>query len=227
MKENQDKEVPVEQIKINPINPRELSEFSEGKLIESILIFPKMLKLRPILIDEENIALGGNQRAYCLTKIINLSDEEIVEYMFNQKKYRMMDAKDQEGIQKFWKKWKKKPVAWVRPVVGLSEEEKKELLVKDNMHYGEDDTDVMKKHFDREMIHDIIGTVPWTLYDYDDKINDEQIEKVRTVSQKFSCGYVSAVITDEELSLLNQELDAYLAEHEGGTDGFLMHLLSL
>lgn len=214
-------------IKINPINPRELSDFAEGKLIESILVFPKMLRLRPILLEEGNVAIGGNQRAHCLAKIAEMSQEEIVEYMFNQKKYRMMSAKSQEKIQKFWKKWKEKPTAWVRPATGLSEEEKKEILVKDNMHYGEDDMTVMKKHFDRDTVQDILGAVPWTMYDYDDKINDENIEKVRVVSQKLSCGYVSVVITDEELSLLNQELDAYLAEHEGGTDGFLTHLLSL
>lgn len=226
MRELPDKQIPVDDVVINPINPRELSEFAEGKLIESILIFPKMLQLRPILIDEENVALGGNQRAYCLKKIVDMTDEEIVEAMFNQKKYRMAAAKQQEAIQKFWKKWKKKPLAWVRPVEGLTPEEKKELLVKDNMHYGEDDLNVMKQHFDREMIHDILGSVPWNLYDYDDKINDAAIEQVRVNSQKFTCGYVSVVITDEELVMLNEALDQYLAEHDGGTDGFLMHILS-
>ena len=220
------KQISVAEVIINPINPRELSEFSEGKLIESILIFPKMLRVRPILIDEDNVVIGGNQRAACLKKIADLSDEEIVEYMFNQKKYRMMPAKQQEDAQKFWKKWKKKPLIWVRPVLGMTPEEKKEMLIKDNMHYGEDDTEVLKKHFDREMIQDILGPVPWTLYDYNDKINDEGLEQVRTTSQKFSCGYVSVVITDEELSMLNEALDKYLAEHEGGTDGFLMHILS-
>lgn len=71
-----------------------------------------------------------------------------------------------------------------------------------------------------------MGSVPWNLYDYDDKINDSAIEQVRTTSQKFSCGYVSVVITDEELTMLNEALDEYLAEHDGGTDGFLMHILS-
>lgn len=226
MRELPDKQIPVDDVVINPINPRELSEFAEGKLIESILIFPKMLQLRPILIDEDNVALGGNQRAYCLKKIVGMNDEEIVEAMFNQKKYRMASAKQQDAIQKFWKKWKKKPMAWARPVEGLTPEEKKEVLVKDNMHYGEDDINVMKQHFDREMIHDIMGSVPWNLYDYDDKINDSAIEQVRTTSQKFSCGYVSVVITDEELTMLNEALDEYLAEHDGGTDGFLMHILS-
>lgn len=222
-----DREIAVGEIKINPINPRELNEFAEEKLIESILVFPKMLRLRPILLDEDNVAIGGNQRAHCLVRIADMSDEELVDFMFNQKKYRMMGERKQKGLQKFWKKWKEKPTVWIRPAVGLTEEEKKEILIKDNMHYGEDDISVMKKHFDRDMIHDILGAVPWTMYDYDDKINDENIEKVRVVGQKFSCGYVSVVITDEELSLLNRELDAYLAEHEGGTDGFLTHLLSL
>lgn len=226
MRELPDKQIPIEEVVINPINPRELSEFAEEKLIESILIFPKMLQLRPILIDEDNLALGGNQRAYCLKKIVGMSDEEIVDAMFNQKKYRIASAKQQEAAQKFWKKWKKKPCAWVRQVLDLTPEEKKEMLVKDNMHYGEDDVTVMKQHFDREMIHDILGSVPWNLYNYDDKINDAAIDQVRTTSQKFTCGYVSVVITDEELVMLNEALDQYLAEHDGGTDGFLMHILS-
>lgn len=49
-------------IKENPINPRFIEEEDYEKLLESIREFPNMLQLRPIVIDLENIVVGGNQR---------------------------------------------------------------------------------------------------------------------------------------------------------------------
>ena len=52
----------IRKLKPNPDNPRTMSEFMEGKLIESLLVFPKMLELRPILVNQEEVIVGGNGR---------------------------------------------------------------------------------------------------------------------------------------------------------------------
>lgn len=52
----------VKDIKLNPNNPRLIKDARFKKLVRSIQDFPKMLMLRPIVINEDNIVLGGNMR---------------------------------------------------------------------------------------------------------------------------------------------------------------------
>lgn len=137
----------IRKLKPNPDNPRTMSEFMEGKLIESLLVFPKMLELRPILVNQEDVIVGGNGRVQCLNKILELDDNEIEDYMFNQKKFRMASDEEKTALLAFWAKWKKKPTVFVRILDNVSAEEEKEILVKDNLHYGEDDIEIMKRHF--------------------------------------------------------------------------------
>jgi len=59
MKPNQ---VKISKIKTNPENPRLIKDAKFKKLVRSIKEFPEMLKLRPIVVDENNIILGGNMR---------------------------------------------------------------------------------------------------------------------------------------------------------------------
>ena len=47
----QKKVVPLNTIKANHENPRVISESKLKKLINSLLVFPKMLSLRPITVD--------------------------------------------------------------------------------------------------------------------------------------------------------------------------------
>jgi len=52
----------IDKIKPNSNNPRTIKDFKFNKLVKSIKEFPEMLKLRPIVVDENNIILGGNMR---------------------------------------------------------------------------------------------------------------------------------------------------------------------
>ena len=54
--------IKIEKIKSNINNPRTIKEFKFKQLVNSIKEFPEMLKLRPIVVDEKNIILGGNMR---------------------------------------------------------------------------------------------------------------------------------------------------------------------
>jgi ParB-like chromosome segregation protein Spo0J len=49
-------------IKPNPSNPRIIKDDKFAKLVQSIKDFPQMLELRPIVINSDNIVLGGNMR---------------------------------------------------------------------------------------------------------------------------------------------------------------------
>ena len=52
----------IDLIKEHKKNPRKISAFKFEKLVESILVFKEMLELRPIAVNKEFIAIGGNQR---------------------------------------------------------------------------------------------------------------------------------------------------------------------
>lgn len=51
----------LKDIKPNPDNPRVIRDWQFEKLKKSIQDFPQMLEIRPIVVDENNIILGGNQ----------------------------------------------------------------------------------------------------------------------------------------------------------------------
>jgi hypothetical protein len=54
--------VKIGDIKENPNNPRTIKDDNFKKLVKSIKDFPKMLEIRPIVVNDEMIVLGGNQR---------------------------------------------------------------------------------------------------------------------------------------------------------------------
>ena len=54
--------VRINKIKPNASNPRVIKTLKFKKLVKSIKELPSMLKLRPIVVDENYIILGGNMR---------------------------------------------------------------------------------------------------------------------------------------------------------------------
>ena len=56
----------LSEIKLNPDNPRQISEEKFEKLKKSLKEFPKMMALRPLVIDKDNMVLGGNMRLRAL-----------------------------------------------------------------------------------------------------------------------------------------------------------------
>jgi len=52
----------IEDVITNPNNPRIIKDDKFKKLVASIVSFPDMLKLRPIVVNAEHVVLGGNMR---------------------------------------------------------------------------------------------------------------------------------------------------------------------
>ena len=83
--------VDIYSIRKNPDNPRVMNKDKFDKLIESIKEFPQMLKLRPIVVNNEGLILGGNMRyTACLQlnhkqvyiiKAEDLTDEQIKQFI--------------------------------------------------------------------------------------------------------------------------------------------------
>ena len=109
--------VNINEVKTNPKNPRLIKDDKFRKLVKSIEEFPQMLELRPIVVDENNIVLGGNMR---------------------------LKACKEAGL---------KEVHIVR-AEGLTELQKDEFIVKDNVGFGEWDWDMLANEWDAEKIQD-------------------------------------------------------------------------
>ena len=54
--------IKISEVKSNPNNPRVIKDDNFRKLVNSIKEFPKMLKIRPIVVNDDMIVLGGNMR---------------------------------------------------------------------------------------------------------------------------------------------------------------------
>jgi DNA modification methylase len=55
-------QVSISEVKPNPNNPRIIKDDKFAKLVQSIKDFPKMLEIRPIVVNSDMIVLGGNMR---------------------------------------------------------------------------------------------------------------------------------------------------------------------
>jgi ParB-like chromosome segregation protein Spo0J len=54
--------ISISKIKLNPNNPRLIKDDKFAKLVQSIKDFPEMLEIRPIVVNDDMIILGGNMR---------------------------------------------------------------------------------------------------------------------------------------------------------------------
>lgn len=54
--------VKISEVKTNPNNPRTLKDDKFKKLVKSIQEFPQMLEIRPIVVNDDMVVLGGNMR---------------------------------------------------------------------------------------------------------------------------------------------------------------------
>jgi len=107
--------VPIKEVKPNPHNPRVIKGDKFLKLVKSIKDFPQMLELRPIVVDNEMIVLGGNMR---LKACIEAGLKEVPILIADE----------------------------------LTEEQKAEFIIKDNVGYGEWDWDVLANEWDAQLL---------------------------------------------------------------------------
>lgn len=70
-------EIALSRVSENEANPREISQANFQKLVQSIIVFPRMLTLRPIVVDETFHALGGNMRLKALQHIVTMDEASI------------------------------------------------------------------------------------------------------------------------------------------------------
>jgi ParB-like chromosome segregation protein Spo0J len=137
--------VKISEVKNNPKNPRLIKDDKFRKLVKSIQEFPQMLELRPIVVDENNIVLGGNMR---------------------------LKACKEAGLKE----------VYIVKAENLTELQKDEFIVKDNVGFGEWDWDALANEWDAELLNDwglfvpeLPNEVDYSILDdedLDDELND-------------------------------------------------------
>lgn len=97
----------------NEKNPRYIKGKRKADLEQSLTEFPEMKEIREIVIDENNLILAGDKRAYVLDEM------------------GYTDVK-------------------VKKVTGLTEEQKRRVIIIDNDHNGDWDADIIREHWDAD-----------------------------------------------------------------------------
>ena len=138
-------QVKISKVKGNPNNPRIIKNDKFKKLVKSIQEFPEMLKLRPIVVDEDMMVLGGNMR---------------------------LKASKEAGLKE----------VWIEVAEGLTEEQKKEFIVKDNVGFGEWEWDILANEWDS------VQLAEWGLDVWQNE-DDEQKNEPEDISDNISAEY--------------------------------------
>jgi hypothetical protein len=146
--------VKLSQIQVNGANPRTISKEKFDKLINSILVLPKMLELRPIVVDDTFVALGGNMRCRALTAIESMSVDELAQRLSGLSDYQKKTEAEKQRLVEYWGKWKETPTAPIIKASELSENERKEFIIKDNVGYGSWDMDMLANEWDSQDLDD-------------------------------------------------------------------------
>lgn len=129
-------EVKISQIKTNLENPRTISSDKFKKLVNSILLFPTMLNIRPVVIDDTMTALGGNMRLAALKKIAQMQLLDIHNLLYSLEEFEHKTCEEQQTILDHWAEWIDEPRITAIKASSLTMEQRKQFIVKDNVSFG-------------------------------------------------------------------------------------------
>jgi len=94
-------------LKVQKGNPRTITDEAMEKLQESIERDPQFMALRPLVVDEDNVVIGGNQRLKAIKKLgyKEIPDEWVVraedlteEQNSSQNKMEQNSTEDPSGV---------------------------------------------------------------------------------------------------------------------------------
>ena len=144
----------ITQVAINVANPRTITEEKFNKLITSILVLPKMLEVRPVVVDSKFVALGGNMRIKALQSIAEMDANDIASRLAADKTYSAKSKAEQDALLAYWAEWLAEPCVNAIVADNLSDAEQKEFIIKDNVSFGKWDWDALANEWPEDMLDD-------------------------------------------------------------------------
>jgi hypothetical protein len=160
------KNVKITELVLNDQNPRFIKDNKFKKLVESIKSFEKMLDIRPIVVDENMVILGGNMR---------------------------FRACREAGLKKI-------PVMIVE---NLTDAEKNEFMIKDNVGFGEWNFDMLANTFDSVQLVDWGMDVPRFDIDPDEIIDIMQLDEINE-----TCQFIIECSNIDEFKIVQSKLQS-------------------
>jgi hypothetical protein len=162
----------VQKIKISKItqntnNPRVIKDNKFKKLVKSIQEFPEMLRVRPIVVDEKNVVLGGNMRLRAckeaglnevwIEKIENFTEEQKREFIvkdnvgFGEWEWDMLANQWDNTLLNEWglDVWNGDEVN-IDDIYQEHQEENKELLNKIILEFNEEEYNLVKQRIEKD-----------------------------------------------------------------------------
>lgn len=170
-------EIALSRVVENEENPRTITTEKFQKLVKSLLVFPRMLTLRPIVVDETMTVLGGNMRLRALKHIVSMDWDTLRFTISEGEKFTQGEV---DALLKYWEGWRKKPVATIVNATNLTEAQKKEFIIKDNVGFGDWDTNMLANAWNTDLLKDW-GMEDWQLTGFNDKKEDELPEELQGV----------------------------------------------
>lgn len=142
------KQVKLSQVKVNKENPRTITKDKFQKLVNSLLVFPDMLELRPVVVDARMVALGGNMRLNALKEISKMGAADIERRLGDMPEYRALTEAERQRLVERWTGWLGNPSVPVIDARTLSESERRQFIIKDNVSFGAWDYDELANSWD-------------------------------------------------------------------------------
>ena len=214
----------VKELTINPINPRRIVIGQKRRLQQSVMLFPKMLTYRDIIVNKDNVVLAGNQRTTILKEILTSTPMDWMVILQENEKWQELTEKQRDAVIEYWKAWVENPLIEVT-VADLSEEEEKELIIKDNNEFGVLDYGKLQQIYDEINLVNF-GFDEGLFYNPDEdetvmtKIKGSTPKKINMLT--FGKNVVS--VTKEEYDTLVNRYNDYVDE-TGVNFGFVKSLL--
>ena len=144
-------EIALSRVVENEENPRTITTEKFQKLVKSLLVFPRMLTLRPIVVDETMTVLGGNMRLRALKHIVLMDWDTLRFTISDGEKFTQGEV---DALLKYWEGWRKKPVATIVNATDLTEAQKKEFIIKDNVGFGDWDSNMLANAWNTDLLKD-------------------------------------------------------------------------
>ena len=147
-------QVKLSQVKVNGENPRSITTDKFAKLVNSILVFPKMLTIRPVVVDNKMVALGGNMRLQALKAIAKMTHGDVCNRLGTISDFLKKGDGERDKIVQYWAAWLQKPVIEIINASELTEDERKQFVIKDNVSFGSWDYDALANKWDNASLGD-------------------------------------------------------------------------
>lgn len=175
-------EIALSRIAENENNPRTITTEKFRKLVKSLLVFPRMLTLRPIVVDETMTVLGGNMRLKALKHIVIMDADAMRSTIEENDKFSELEV---ANLVSYWTDWRKKPTATIINAADLTEAQKREFIIKDNVGFGDWDTDMLANQWDTAALMDW-GMEEWQLGMFGDAMKSEPEKKSVDTTKDYS-----------------------------------------